>query len=220
MLAKPGDGSENLVKVVCLNWNDYLGRGDEYVRKLRNMVARHLTIPHEFVVVTENQLSRDRAGWWNKLVLLARYGDPDIVLYLDLDVIITANIDELVYLARTDQSKLWMRDDFSYSIVTPKIDPQDSFTKTLGGVGCCNSSVMLWHDPINLLQVNPEKMHGDQNLITKSLWPNGIGLLPNDQILSYKYHWRMTGEVGTINVFHGEPKNHEVVDPWVIKHWQ
>ena len=30
--------------------------------------------------------------------------------------------------------------------------------------------------------------HGDQNAITAALWPNGIGLLPNDVVHSYKYH--------------------------------
>lgn len=206
------------MRVVCLNWCNYLGRGELYVARLRSMVERHLTIPHEFVVVTERDLGTEAQGWWNKLAIL-RYADPDTMLYLDLDLVITANIDHLVELARTDRSKLWMRDDFSYSIVDPRIDPRDSMVATLGGVGCCNSSVMLWHEPIAIDSPRGE-LHGDQNLISKALWPHGIGLLPNESVKSYKYHWRMGHGFGPITVFHGDPKNHEVDDQWVRENWQ
>jgi len=210
------------MKVVCLNWNNYLGRGDEYVSKLRNMVARHLTIPYEFIVVTEADLPTGKEGWWNKLSLLRMYGDVGTVLYLDLDVVISGNIDHLITLARTNRSKLWMRDDFSYSIVEPRIDDPETI-KLLGGRGCCNSSVIIYHSKLNLSGVTPQmlaEMHGDQNVLTHLFWPHCIGLLPNDSIKSYKYHWQQDKGYGPITVFHGTPKNHEVNDQWVLDSWR
>lgn len=210
------------MKVVCLNYQNYLGRGDEYVAKLRNMVARNLTIEHDFVVITEADpmCFTNRTGWWHKLSLLTLF-PRDFVLYLDLDIVITANIDHLVDLAfnREYPDKFWMRDDFSYSIVQPRVDVDDGFRETLGGRGTCNSSVMLWR---GAWQINDDvrNCHGDQNVITRELWPDHIGLLPNESIKSYKYHWLQGQGHGDICVFHGAPKPHEVTDDFVKEHWR
>lgn len=201
------------MNVVCLNWNDYLGRGAEYVSKLRNMVARNLTLPYTFEVVTEEDLPFQRDSWWNKLTLFDMFHDE--TLYLDLDVVITANINHLVERARTDRDRVWMRDDFSYSIVKPRQDLDEDFKRFLGGAGCCNSSVMLWNGVYHF-ERDPE-CHGDQNVITRELWPDHVGLLPYASIKSYKYH---PGEVAPIVVFHGEPKPHEVRDHFVQDHWR
>jgi len=204
-----------MLKVVCLNWNDYLGRGEEYVSKLRSMVWRHLKIPHEFVVVTDT--NDDRVGWFKKLTLLEMFDGE--VMFFDLDVIISANIDHLVELARTDQSRLWARDDFSYSRVNPRKDVDDAFRVTLGGPGTINSSVMYWNGRRHIEPL--AGAHGDQNAITAALWPDQIGLFPNDSIKSWKYHVQRGEGHGDICVFHGEPKPHQVArDGWVDANWR
>lgn len=207
------------MQVVVLNWNNYLGRGDEYVAKMRSMVSRHLTIPHEFVIVTEKDLPPGKDGWFNKLSLLEMFDDE--VLYLDLDVIVSGSIDSIVETARTDPTRIWARDDFSYSAVNPK-PLSASDIKYLGAPGTINSSVMWWKGKRDMTAANQyiAECHGDQGIITKLFWPDGIGLLPNDSVRSYKYHYRRDGSYGPITVFHGQPKMHEVRDQWVIEHWR
>jgi hypothetical protein len=198
------------VKVVVLNWRDYLGRGDEYVSKMRAMVSRHLTIPHQFVVVTERELGRDREGWFCKLELLEMFDDE--VLYLDLDVVITGRLDGVVQLGRSDPSRIWARDDWSYPVTNPQ----------LGREATINSSVMYWcgrKDMTGAEALIPVT-HGDQGIITQLFWPDRIGLLPNELVRSFKYDYWQGGGHTPICAFHGNPKPHEVGDQWVIDAWQ
>lgn len=197
--------------VACLNWNCYLGRGVEYVAKLKRGVARHLTVPYEFVEVTERDLPPGRTGWFNKLYLLEMF-DGD-VLYLDLDVILTANIDHLVQYLRADRSRIWARDDWSY----PVTNPRHGLEATI------NSSVMLWHGRKDMSGVTERMLrdtHGDQGIITQLFWPDGIGLLPGESLQSYKYGYQRNGDpLAPIVVYHGFPKPHQVTDHWVTEHW-
>jgi hypothetical protein len=199
-----------MLTVVCLNWNDYLGRGREYVGKLERGVKRHLSVPYRFVEVTEHDLPPGRTGWFCKLHLPEMF-DGD-VLYLDLDVILTANIDHLVKVLDKDRTKIWARDDWSYPVTNPRF----------GKEATINSSVMLWHGRKEMAVT--EKMlrdtHGDQGIITQLFWPAGIGLLPKPLVTSYKYDIRRDGKApGPIVVCHGNPKPHELGEPWVAEHW-
>jgi hypothetical protein len=198
-----------MLTVVALNWGDYLGRGTEYVGKLQRAVARNLTVPHEFVEVTERDLPVGRQGWFNKLHLLEMFDGP--VLFLDLDVIVTGNIDHLVEIARADKTRIWARDDWSYPVTNPRY----------GKEATINSSVMLWHGRKDMdgAEALIPKTHGDQGIITQLFWPHGIGLLPGDSIRSYKYDVRQGKSPGPIVVFHGVPKPHDVREPWAVQHW-
>jgi hypothetical protein len=189
-----------VLTVVCLNWRDYLCRGREYVDRLEAGVNRYLTIPFKFREVTESDLPPGRDGWFNKLHLLEMFDGP--ALYLDLDVILTGSIDHLVHLARVDRSRIWARDDWSYPVTQPRY----------GREATINSSVMLWHGSKDMS--GAERLipvtHGDQGIITQLFWPDGIGLLPNDSVKSYKYDVLRGAAPGPITVFHGNPKPHEV----------
>ena len=97
-----------LVNVVCLYWgNKYK---TEFVNVLYNMVQRHLTIPHKFIIYTDHVKMQklvkgdnvevrklpfhDYTGWWNKLTLFSPEANLEgDCLYFDLDVVITENID-------------------------------------------------------------------------------------------------------------------------------
>ena len=198
--------------VCCLNWHNYLGRGAEYVGKLRRGVERHLTVPHTFREVTEADLPTGRTGWFNKLHLLELF-DGD-VLYLDLDVIVTGCLDPFVDIFKTDTSRIWARDDWSYPVTNPRI----------GLEATINSSVMLWSgrkDMGRLTQRMIDTTHGDQGIITQLFWPHGISLLPGEMVKSYKYDLGRGGQgPGPITVFHGSPKPHQVTDLWVHECWQ
>ena len=112
--------------VVCLYWgNKYKV---EYVKILYNMVQRHLTIPHKFIIYTEHTKMQklvkgdnvevrkipfhDYQGWWNKLTLFSPEADlKGDSLYFDLDVVITDNIDS--FFTYEKDSKVVMMRDFN-----------------------------------------------------------------------------------------------------------
>lgn len=206
------------MQVACVKWGERYG--SEWVLRLRNMVARHLSEPHEFLCFTDRPfdgvtcraLTSGLPTWWAKLELLRPGMFAGDVLYFDLDVVLSASVDRIVELARTDVSKLWMRDDFSYSLRKPRKGLSADALEMLGGPGCCNSSVMAWRAdaPRAAWDVfTPDVMkrqHGDQNHISRILWPHGIGLLPDELIGSYKYGLLRGEPVAPVTVFHGEPK--------------
>ena len=91
--------------VVCIKWGTKYG--PEYVNILYAMVKRNITIPHKFVCITDDPTDLTPGihilpmqesiveGWWHKLTLFKpTIGDlTGRILFLDLDVIITGNID-------------------------------------------------------------------------------------------------------------------------------
>ena len=204
------------LRVVCVKWGNRYG--PEWVYRLQAMVAQNLAISHDFLCVTDDPIpgidcidcAPDLPGWWAKIGLFRPGLLGGLNLYFDLDVIIRENIDGLLETAKP--GRLSARDDFSYSLVSPKAGIGDETRRLLGGVGTINSSVMLWHDD-DARKVwddfRPEKMeevHGDQNWITQALWPEHLNLIPNAWICSYKYHVLRGEPVAPVVVFHGEPK--------------
>lgn len=92
--------------VACVLWmGKFRGRrySPEWVRRLRNMVARHLDRPHRFVCLSNVDvdgvetipLPDGLPGWWAKLAL---FREPlgERTLYLDLDTLITGDLGEIV----------------------------------------------------------------------------------------------------------------------------
>ena len=199
-----------MLTVCLLQWNNYLGMGDRYVAAMRGMLSRHLTVPHEVVVVTERDITSDRKGWFVKLDLLEMFDGE--VLYLDLDVILTGNIDFLVNYGRKNPYAIWARDDWSYPITRP----------SNGREATINSSVMYWSgrkDMTGAEELIPVT-HGDQGIISQLFWPHGIELFPYTQIKSYKYDTLQGRGHGPICVCHGNPKPHELLHlDWVREAW-
>lgn len=109
-----------LITVVCFLWHDPTGRHNhlyeysaEYVNKLRSMLARHLSLPHELVCVTDEPdgLHRDIRvvptpaevrGWPGMLRRLVIFREDAAelfglrILLMDLDVVILRDITPLV----------------------------------------------------------------------------------------------------------------------------
>ena len=88
---------------------DYCKQGGDYVRRMRAMARRHITRPFRFVCLTDAperhpgidtiEVPERIRGWWAKLAL----HKPDLlpkgerIVYLDLDTLILANIDDGLY---------------------------------------------------------------------------------------------------------------------------
>lgn len=91
-----------MITVACVYWGDKFPI--EYVHNLKSMVKRNTTIEHNFVVLTDKPkkgldyriLKPGFTAWWNKLQLFDSFHKlGDRCIYLDLDTIITGNIDWL-----------------------------------------------------------------------------------------------------------------------------
>lgn len=207
------------------------------------MVARHLTLPYEFVCLTDDSTPIDGVrsivqqpenyskGWWYKVHMF----DPSLpiqgrILYFDLDVVIHNNINKLVENYSSDF--LGIRD------FNRKFRPDWNML---------NSSVMSWiaGSQSNIFiefqknKFQALRLHGDQDWIWK-LAQNKIKFWPEIWIQSYKWEIRSRSEIDfskvprtfrdvktvpipvecSVCVFHGDPNPHDVLDPYVLDNWK
>jgi hypothetical protein len=230
------------ITVLCVRFGNKYGR--EYVERLRNMVSRHMTIPYEFVCLTDDQhpiagvrsIVQPNAnyarGWWHKVHMF----DPNIplsgrILYFDLDVVIHANINKLAgYLTK----------EF--------VGIHDFNRKFHANWKYLNSSVLAWNhrsqthiwDQFKNNPKEAQRMPGDQDWIWK-LSQSTIKFWPREWIQSYKWEIRSREELTLTNgkrqftnvrddvviesgcsvaVFHGDPNPCAVRDKFVLDNWR
>ncbi len=207
----------------------------EYVQKLYNMVQRHSTVLHNFYCFTDHpnptQIIKDThinfrkfplfnlEGWWNKMQLF----HPGILegdtLYMDLDVVITDNID-CFFTYKPEADFVGMNDFNPLS-------------------GQFNSSVMRFKPEIMkdklwqpFIDDRPKyfKMFGDQVAIS-DLIKKESETFPDEWTQSYKWYDRKgeryhkstwtfehNGE-SKVTIFHGSPNPHESDKEWIKNHW-
>jgi hypothetical protein len=230
------------ITVLCVRFGNKYGR--EYVERLRNMVSRHMTIPYEFVCLTDDQhpiagvrsIVQPNAnyarGWWHKVHMF----DPNIplsgrILYFDLDVVIHANINKLA----------------GY-LITEFVGILDFNRKFHANWKYLNSSVLAWNhrsqthiwDQFKNNPKEAQRMPGDQDWIWK-LSQSTIKFWPREWIQSYKWEIRSREELTLTNgkrqftnirddvviepgcsvaVFHGDPNPCAVRDKFVLDNWR
>jgi hypothetical protein len=210
------------------------------------MVSRNLTLEHEFVCFTENSEGIDPSirieslpwssqvsGWWYKPFFF----NPDLqlkgtVLFLDLDMVIFRNIDNL-FTHNPDQF-LIIRDFNRYIIKNYQKFNSSVFRLNTG------QHPQVYRDFIKNPQRAMSRNLGDQDWIKQSVTSN-YEFWPDEWIQSYKWEMRgkpqMTKEPKgqrkfvtpgnpvikpktSIAVFHGDPNPHNCIDPWVIDNWR
>lgn len=205
--------------IACVWWGTLYSI--EYVEKLYNSVKRNLTIPFEFVCITNHEtvpdgvnkikppLSNTNTGWWQKVGLFAPtlFPKDSRVLYLDLDVVITGSLDNIVSVTEP----FCMIENFG---------PNKKHAAH-------NSSIMVW-TPTNKTQAIYDsfsddvmkELHGDQCYIWRVL-RNDIHNFPKNWIVSYKYEkikqWQHQDDDTSIIIFHGKPKPADVTNEEQIK---
>lgn len=90
---------------VCCAYKPSRQYDDRYPMVLQNMVARHLSIPHWFVCLSNEDIPgvdtiaipSDLDGWWIKLALFHPEIDlGDDCLFFDLDTVIIGDISDLL----------------------------------------------------------------------------------------------------------------------------
>lgn len=233
---------EDKLTVLCVRFGTKYGR--EYVERLRNMAARHIKVPYEFVCLTDDinpiegvrSIIQPLAGyhrlWWHKVHMFdAGLPLSGRILYFDLDIIICADVEKLI---RGSGNKFLGIRDFNR-----KFHP---------GWNILNSSVMSWlhgqhsyifedfkRDPLHA-----QKLLGDQDWIWR-VAKQKITFWPDDVIQSYKWEIRERGDLMVdrgkrkfktvsnstnidenccIVVFHGDPKPEDIQDKFVVDNWK
>ena len=243
------------VNVMCVKW----GRkyGPEYVNILRSMVARHLTLPFRFVCLTDDRDGIDadidvreipkvgfadfdeRLPWtfghgWLKVTTFAAplYDLTGPTLFIDLDVVIVANID------------CFFQQPGEFLVIR-EWDKHD---------GTGNTSVYRFEagahpDLIERIRLHKDEVLGqvrnEQEYVTGFLGKQGrLGYWPTGWCVSFKRHclrkpplgWFMQAQIpdnARIVAFHGRPnppdaligksgKWYRRVLPvqWVAEHWR
>ena len=232
-----------MLNFACVYYGDKYTRPPtdpwSYLRNLYNMVERNLTVPYRFVCFTDStvlhkqrefrgkdidfrQFKRhDFEGWFNKLQLFSPESKLEgDTLYMDLDVVIMKNIDEL---ATIGESKNFVgMNDFNPSS------------------GLFNSSIMRFNNQYHSIiwkeylkrKTEFNNAHGDQDIISAIIKSHEDTIaFPDSWTQSYKwlnrkgerYHIdKMTYEQdpnAKVCVFHGNPNPHESTQLWVKNHW-
>lgn len=215
-----------------------------YVERLRNMIKRNITVPYKLVCLTDDPQPIEGVelvvqknagytkGWWHKVHMFDNtLPFSGRILYMDLDVVISGNLDKLTkipggtFMGIRDFNRKFHR-DWKY----------------------LNSSVMSWvHGTqghiYSQFKANPQaaqRMHGDQDWTWKCA-KDRIKFWPESWIQSYKWEIRNRHELHVINgvrqftsvrdditpptdciicVFHGSPNPAIVQDKFVVDNWK
>ena len=206
----------------------------EYVQKLYNMVQRHTTLEHNFFIFTDNMEMEidghvnirtfpmvNLQGWWNKMQLFHPGILEGTTLYMDLDVVITDNID--CFFTYESEADFVGMNDFNpdtkiFNSSVFRFEPEAMKDK-------------LWQPFINDRE-RWLRYSGDQNVISEVIMKHPeTRSFPDSWTQSYKWHDRKgqryhkgkwtfehNGE-SLVTVFLGEPNPHQSDMEWVKKAW-
>jgi hypothetical protein len=176
-------------------------------------------------------ISGPKKSWWYKMQMFDPRHNLGRILYLDLDTVITKNIDCVWDL---NEQYFWAIRDFKHL-----------WRPTWNGI---NSSVMIWDtqefswiwDNFNSKNINAtvKLFHGDQDYLNSVLSDKTRRFIDPEIIKSWRWQCKDGGldmksriyrhpNAGTIldtntaiMIFHGRPKPHEIHDSVVNKYWK
>lgn len=211
-----------MLNIVCIQSNNYLGKGAEYVNILADMVARNISkdVAYKFICFTDDYSGLDIEidfrplpfpgldGWWNKLSLFKEglFRDGDRILYIDLDTAITCGLDDII---KYDGEFAILRDFM-------RQDGMQSSVMMWGG----NTHMHIWNDWIKAGM--PKDEYGDQLWIEKCVHnPDILQDLYPDCFVSYKLSAIMDiPKDAKMVIFHGQPRPDEIINGWVPYVWK
>lgn len=209
--------------VICVlrSGGDY---GADDVRKLRDGVARNMTVPHRFACLSDVDVPCERIpllhnwpGWWSKIELFRPGLLDGPALYFDLDTVIVGNIDRLAALPH------------DFAMIDLRTADQSGIAQS-GVMWLRNPPHVVYErfceDPAGFMRHHEKAKAGtyvgDQAFINDTLG-KGIAKITRDlpdMVRSYKLHCRENVPHGTSVVcFHGRPRPSEVRNSWMDKAW-
>ena len=209
----------------------------DYVQVLYNMVQRHLTIPHKFICFSDHVKPQkilkgdiefrkfrfhDYDGWWNKMQLFSE--EANLVgpcLYMDLDVVILDNINELATFG----------DDMTFGVINDFNIKTEEYNSSIMKFNNEVATKLVWNkfleDKTDLM-----KLQGDQNAMSRLVKGSQyLKVMPDEWTYSYKWHSRQNPrfhksewkfekkEKAKVAVFHGSPLPHDSDEKWVKELW-
>ena len=218
----------------------------DYVNILFNMCKRHSKFDFNFYCLTENTKGIDPnikilplpisnlTGWWYKpYIFSAEIPIEGTILYLDLDVVISSDVEKIW---NFHPAKLCVLRDFIRT-VRPSWNRINSSVLKFQ----CGKYDFIWNQFINNSADYMRKYHGDQDYLYETA-RNISQFFPDDWIKSWKWeirknkHVNITAPKGTrkflntetvepdpeccIQVFHGDPNPHICEDPFILRHWK
>ena len=195
----------------------------EWVRKLRDGVARNLTRKHKFVCLSDVDvpceripLKHDWTGWWSKIEMFRKGVIEGETLYFDLDTVITGPIEILRNsLDFAMLQSFWIADMVGSGVMYFSGDNvphhiYDKFAK--------QPRAWIAHHERNASGTYV----GDQAFIADCFGQENIARV-NDYlpgIKSYKFHCQKAlPKDASIVCFHGNPRPTEVQTAWMAEHW-
>ncbi len=198
-----------------------------YVNALSNAIAKHVTIPYTFTCLTDNpskfnsnvhkiiKLKHSFPKWWSKIELFRPeiFDDTSQVFFLDLDTVITNNINDIV---SYDGDFCGLRD--FYKVVT------------LGSgllswkPNKCHHIYKQFLTKCDYVMANTPE--GDQKWIDSQIKQmDYFQDLYGRKIISWKKDCLNNNKISipksaSIVCFHGIPKPHEITDSTIVSNWQ
>lgn len=219
-----------MLNIVCFKWGSLFG--PEYVNNLYNSIERNITVPYTFTCFTEDPTNvscetkpflTTLPTWWYIIGLFNKeHGFKDKVLYMDLDTVITSNIDHIVSL------------DTNFAITEDFYRPKGLQTTFI--LWQPEWGYFVWDNFKKVMQSNmsPHVMGGTNGFIEGNISYNDADIFQNifpEEFISYKVHIspghfrnkELPGNLNTAKVicFHGKPRPHEVKElPWMKEYWR
>jgi hypothetical protein len=241
----------NKINVVCVKWGK-LYNGD-YVNKLYSMVKRNLTMEFDFYCITDDPtglvdsvipikcpLSWVEGQWYKESMFLKGTLPERMTLYLDLDVVIVSNLDNLI-----------PKDETKWAISLDFLSANKSYKIYHGAVMCFNPK--YWYTFYNFFEY--QLKIGKLDMIRGKEQPlialyhefnkhKNVLVYPNEYVWSFKFgHLRDEITVensyiyrgfkppqgGIVCSFHGWPNIHEVLEleyidknsvSWIKENWK
>lgn len=241
---------EQPVNIICMKWGNKYGA--EYVNKLYGMIKRHLTLPFQLVCFTDNAQGIDPAvlirdlpaldlpagapeRGWNKLTTLqdGLGGLSGEALFLDLDVVIVSNIDEL----------------FSYPAEFSIIRDAKLRRRMIGNSSVYRFKIGRYTEILKKFQADfasiQQQHRNEQAYLSSEIHKLGeLTFWPESWCPSFKYHcmqkWPLNHfvdakipEGAKIIIFHGHPEPDEAIQgithkwyrpvrptAWISQYWQ
>jgi hypothetical protein len=217
-----------LITVACVLRSG--GRyNSEWVRKLRDGVARHLTLPHRFVCLSDVDapceripLETDWRGWWSKISLFRTTLFDGPVLYFDLDSVVVGSLDAVAAYPHTftmahefyrphllcSTAMAWSG-DYSFLYEAFAADPDGiakHYDKVLPGEGRIGDQAFI---------EDQFAAFGDRPATFRDLFGEHC-------IASYKVHGcqKAPPQDAAVVAFHGRPKPDEIKTGWVADAWR
>ncbi len=237
------------VTIICMKWGSKYGA--DYVNKLYGMVSRNITLPFQMVCFTDDAsgihpevICKDLPPLdlpegapergWNKLTTLQKDlgGLQGEALFLDLDVVIVDNIDEL----------------FSYPAEFAIIRDAKLSRRMIGNSSVYRFKIGKYDDILQNFRTHfsevQKNYRNEQAYLSDEVRKKGdLSFWPNEWCPSYKYHcmkpWPLNyfqdaviPKGAKVLIFHGHPVPSEAIEgiktkwyrpvrptPWIADYW-